>query len=226
MSDRRLRELERTWREARSPSAEAAYLLERVRMGELTRDGLEWAAFCGREGARWAVGAPVVPLPGWLASLDRLQGRRRIVAHAACGRVVYRLLVNNAPGDRRPLSLLEAVEAWLQRPDRRATRRIAELLDGLVDFQERLDWHLRRTLGGHEYTYGADGLAVILCFLVVHEAGSSVARLRAGHADPDVGLFASLDERLRDAGWNGLARAIPVAVRRALLEREPGLDRL
>jgi len=51
VSDARLRELERRWKETGSPDDEAAYLLERVRVGDLTRERLELAAYCGRQGA-------------------------------------------------------------------------------------------------------------------------------------------------------------------------------
>lgn len=56
MSDAKLRELERRWKETGSVEDEAAYLLERVRVGDLTRERLELAAYCGHEGARRAVG--------------------------------------------------------------------------------------------------------------------------------------------------------------------------
>ncbi|MCW8137500.1 MAG: hypothetical protein KIT58_01180 [Planctomycetota bacterium] len=52
MSDTRLRELERRWKETGSPDDEAAYLQERVRVGDLTQERLELAAYCGHEGAR------------------------------------------------------------------------------------------------------------------------------------------------------------------------------
>ena len=44
MSDARLRELERRWRESGSTEDEAAYLRERVRVGDLTQERLELAA--------------------------------------------------------------------------------------------------------------------------------------------------------------------------------------
>ncbi len=52
MSDTKLRDLERRWEETGSPDDEAAYLLERVRVGDLSRERLELAAYCGHEGAR------------------------------------------------------------------------------------------------------------------------------------------------------------------------------
>lgn len=54
MSDQKLRDLERRWHETGSPDDEAAYLVERVRVGDLTQDLLELAAYCGHEGANRA----------------------------------------------------------------------------------------------------------------------------------------------------------------------------
>ena len=48
--DEKLRGLERRWKQSGSPDDEAAYLLERVRVGDLTHERLELAA-CYRGGA-------------------------------------------------------------------------------------------------------------------------------------------------------------------------------
>ncbi len=50
MSDSKLRELERRWRETGSVEDEAAYLRERVRVGDLTEERLEVAAYWGASG--------------------------------------------------------------------------------------------------------------------------------------------------------------------------------
>jgi hypothetical protein len=72
VSDARLRELERRWKETNSPDDEAAYLLERVRVGDLTRERLELAAYCGHEGASTALGVSHARLPDpsiWIGGL-------------------------------------------------------------------------------------------------------------------------------------------------------------
>jgi len=56
MTDQRLRELERRWQEAGAVVDEAAFLLERVRVGELVVDDLRRAAYCGHAGAQYACG--------------------------------------------------------------------------------------------------------------------------------------------------------------------------
>lgn len=58
MSDQRLRDLERRWREGGSVEDEAAYLRERVRVGDLTHERLELAAYCGRAAAELCVDLP------------------------------------------------------------------------------------------------------------------------------------------------------------------------
>lgn len=60
VSDAKLRELERRWRETGAVDDEAAYLLERVRVGDLTPERVELAAYCGNAGAR-ATLAPAAP---------------------------------------------------------------------------------------------------------------------------------------------------------------------
>ena len=54
MSDEKLRELERRFKETGSVEDEAAWLKERVRVGDLTQERLELAAYCGYEGAALA----------------------------------------------------------------------------------------------------------------------------------------------------------------------------
>lgn len=54
MSDEHLRELERQWKKTGAVDDEAAYLLERIRVGDLDHAKLELAAFVGHEGARVA----------------------------------------------------------------------------------------------------------------------------------------------------------------------------
>jgi len=61
MGDQRLRELDRRRRETGRAEDAAAWLSERLRAGELTRDRLELAAACGDPGARHALGPDAPP---------------------------------------------------------------------------------------------------------------------------------------------------------------------
>lgn len=58
MSDRRLRELERRWRDAGGSAEQAEWLRARLRAGELDGDRLELAAWCGHAAARLALDWP------------------------------------------------------------------------------------------------------------------------------------------------------------------------
>ena len=61
MADDRLRELERRWKESGAVDDEAAWLLERVRVGGLEAERLQLAAYCGHAGARVALGSASNP---------------------------------------------------------------------------------------------------------------------------------------------------------------------
>ncbi len=60
-----LREFERAWRLSGAPGDEAAYLLERRRLGVLAPERLDLAAYCGHAGAATALaGASLCTAPG------------------------------------------------------------------------------------------------------------------------------------------------------------------
>lgn len=58
VSDSRLREVERRWRETKADEDEAAFLRERVRVGDLSQTRLEQASLLGYPGAALALGQP------------------------------------------------------------------------------------------------------------------------------------------------------------------------
>ncbi len=122
MSDARLRELERRWKETGSPDDEAAYLLERVRVGDLTRERLELAAYCGHEGARKATGAPD-PLPEvvlheWAKLLPNTNDCIRVSVLAV------RLAKEPGPFQVEVDEALTAAESWLLQPCDETMRRV------------------------------------------------------------------------------------------------------
>lgn len=144
MSDARLRDLGR--RAARGgPEDQAAHLRERVKAGEVTREGVRLAAHLGDPVARLAMGwthgiGDMHPLDSWLTGLGRYPGALERAA-VAVGRAV--LGAHNATclehgGDRCPESCwqwsraLEAVEAWIADPTEGATRRVDEATLALV----------------------------------------------------------------------------------------------
>lgn len=81
MTDERLRQLERCWKESGGVDEEATYLLERVRTGRLALADLRLAGYCGHAAAQLALGErlaaiPPDPRPGaqirhWADGLER-----------------------------------------------------------------------------------------------------------------------------------------------------------
>ena len=61
MTDSRLQELKRAWKASGSVEDEAAYLRERVRVGDLTQERLELAAYCRHEAALRVLCQHVMP---------------------------------------------------------------------------------------------------------------------------------------------------------------------
>ncbi|MBX3472155.1 MAG: hypothetical protein KF878_35330 [Planctomycetes bacterium] len=89
MADARLLEAWRRWRQAGTVLSEAAYLLERVRAGELAAERVAFAAAFGRPSARLTGITPV--LLGWPRFLSRRPGvvGRAVALLTAHERVVF-----------------------------------------------------------------------------------------------------------------------------------------
>lgn len=77
MSDERLRDLERRWKETGSVEDEAAWITERMRVGMLAQDRVELAAYCGHQAARKALGRDACETPEdleeWIRGLPAQQ---------------------------------------------------------------------------------------------------------------------------------------------------------
>lgn len=129
MSDQKLRDLERRFRETGSLGDEAAYLQERVRAGILPRVRVELAAYCGHEPAKRAMAIDLPSdrkrLAGTLATLGS-QVSRPIVACIAitAARAAAECAQLSAP---EPLAALTAAERWLLSP----TPELAQEADAL-----------------------------------------------------------------------------------------------
>lgn len=120
MSDEHLRELERRWKETGSVEDEDAYLRERVRIGDLTQDKLELAAYLGHQAARRYLGeqAPQAPeklenFVGHLKSWGKETLVRSIVAAAL---TCLHLWEKQLPEDHRPQLAINAAIAWILCP--------------------------------------------------------------------------------------------------------------
>ena len=132
VSDQRIRELERQWKKTGCIDDHAALLSERVRTGQLPRDRLALAAYCGHAGAARAVGefdeAEYFPAHApdpqsldtesrihfWIQGLERWGHTAETVAGAAALQLGLTLWPDKA--DDRPHKMLAAVCAWLANP--------------------------------------------------------------------------------------------------------------
>ena len=116
MSDQKLRELERRWRETGSVEDEAAYLRERVRVGDLTQERLELAAYCGNQGASVALDVPQAEcsrtdLASWCLGLGRWRQQLVVLALLEALEPCVPLTDGTVPGPRVRLAL-ESLRRW------------------------------------------------------------------------------------------------------------------
>lgn len=120
MSDERLRELERRWRETRAADDEAAYLAERVRVGDLTSERLSLAAYVGHPAAAKAIGdGPSDTLLDPIELVEGLERWGRAVTVRACvaaATSILRWWERDHPTDGSVARTLEAVRAWTDCP--------------------------------------------------------------------------------------------------------------
>ncbi len=143
MTDRSLRELERRARGG-ARDDEAAWLAARVRAGDLPRERVELAAWCGHEGARAVAGvgaaADRLDLDDWLRGLRRW---RRAPARAAlaAARLAWPMRVAHgkscwrtelaSPVPPAAERVLGAGEAAVEAPGRRTTETLIAALEAL-----------------------------------------------------------------------------------------------
>lgn len=123
MSDERLREAERRWRETGAVEDEARYLLERVRAGDLAPERLELAARCGHRSAARALGRPDGVGPGSLTielarELERHGHPLLVAASAAIAAQVLPVWTRQFPEDHRPARAIAAARACAPGPTR------------------------------------------------------------------------------------------------------------
>lgn len=126
MTDQKLRELERRWKETRSVKDEAAYLREQVQARRLTIERLRVAAECGHPAAAVAIDrSPITPTDGreeaWLVTLDESRQYMTLIcvatqAVASCVALMARQDVDQLR------ELVDAATAWILSPtEERAT---------------------------------------------------------------------------------------------------------
>lgn len=123
MSDAKLRELERRWKETGALADEAAYLRALVARGELSPTRLNLAAWVGAPAARAAAGLPAGPgsdarglralADGVSRVLGALRHEEMVAFAAACVRPHLAALEPLVPGTA---AFLHAVDVWLACP--------------------------------------------------------------------------------------------------------------
>lgn len=130
MTDARLRDLERRFRETGAEADEAAWLVERVRIGVLPRERVELAAALGHGPARVAFGGQRVLQPLDLLKDDTIVPRdARAHAAVAAARAVLPEFEERHPGRLEVRRAIEAAERYLADPSedaRSAVERTSE----------------------------------------------------------------------------------------------------
>lgn len=118
MTDTRLRQRERKWKETGAVEDEAAYLLERVRVGDLEKERLELAAYCGYGAAGIALTGELPKAPSnpgaWLARIEALEPPLRARALIGVGRLFL-----SAEGESLAASRREVMEQAVESAERR-----------------------------------------------------------------------------------------------------------
>ena len=132
MSDSKLRELERRWRETQSVEDEAAYLRERVRVGDLTQERLELAARTGLPAAETVTGLKRIDRTSeWLHAIGSSSREAAIAAAWGAIQPVVTLLAKS-PAFDSAAKFSEVISRWLQTPSA-ATRNALALLMAETD---------------------------------------------------------------------------------------------
>lgn len=203
MSDQRLRELERRWRETGVASDEATLLRERVRVGDLDEDRLRLAAYCGSQGAIEALEGRALtpPLSDWPGQLSQwgeevclraLLGLLRPLLTSEATRQQVAIWVESgmvSTGDEASAVLTELVsafEAYLKERTETNRQRLEAALDGAVIHQlNLLNWvwacsDAVRALGRGEDATSASCVAMAeITRQVERTLGSALARSAA-----------------------------------------------
>jgi hypothetical protein len=127
MTDQKLRDLERRWKETGAPDDEAAYLLERVRVGDLTRERLELAAYCGHEGARAGAGegAPPHDFVQWIEGFSRWGANAMSLVAVAIALPMLRVFEEDT-GEGRLRRAIDAAREYVRHPSAEAARDVEE----------------------------------------------------------------------------------------------------
>lgn len=157
MSDEGLQELKRRWAETGDPQAEAGYLRELVRAGELDKDRLALAAHLGHPPAAVAQGGSERPpftrrlempsdrdaLKAWAHGLQAWGGETVGRAAIACARFLLPVWHRIEPDDDRPRRAIEASEAYVLCPCQEHAEALGIARDANLSSCQRVDQAFR-----------------------------------------------------------------------------------
>lgn len=112
MTDTRLQQLKRAWEASGSVDDEAAYLRERVRVGDLSIERAELTAYCGSTAAERALGGPRPTDPDLRRILDREGPRVVLEAAIRIASPFLERFERERPDDLGPRHCVEAATRW------------------------------------------------------------------------------------------------------------------
>lgn len=124
MADERLRALERAWKESGSVADEAAYLRERVRVGDLMQERLELAAYCMHQGARAALGPESAAPPANHGLVEWAEGLPSLDDCIRASVIAVRCARKPGPFQQEVDVALRAAEKWLLEHGPEALQRV------------------------------------------------------------------------------------------------------
>lgn len=213
MTDSHLRELERRFKESGSVEDEVAYLLERVRLGELDRDMLELAAYCGHQASCQALGDQVPRMPeklkAWVEGLQVWNKETCVRAVIAVAQTCISIWAKRYPEENRPQRAIASAIAWAMCPcegHERAARtardaaveaRAAGLTEAVETDPELSSWDEGVEARAADAAAGAAAWAALA-------AGSTSAAVAAGVAAVEVDAYAALANQVKQAICNDL----------------------
>ena len=206
MSDEKLRELERRWKETGGVEDEAAFLLERVRTGELTQERVAYAAALGHEPAL-RTGFEVAKLPAsWkeqaIAGAELLSRLEAVLW--ACEVAELALRQHWDVDDDRPARAIAAAREWVMCP----CEAHAEHADARWLEAGRASESHKSPPGGEPPVLGKDGrpvtterrrheIAMILSANAARDAAGSIRRATCVGTAADLAWQASAAKRVK-----------------------------
>lgn len=199
MSDERLRELERRWIETGSVEDETAYLLERVRVGDIDNSRLTLAAYLGSPVAIRVAGTSrenhPTDLELWIYSLHSWEKQVAVRVAIICAEVVIPIVAQALPSRANPQLLISVAKSWLQNQTKHTQSRAYEIADDmgqLVQSLGQIPPSTRYAVKTHMHA----ALAISAADAVTTATQASQAALAAERANGFVNIRQAIQESL------------------------------